>query len=61
MPTFDYKCDCGAVKTNLLVKKHDQVVPCTECKKPMKKAFNYVPYIHSGEGDVDTILDNSIF
>lgn len=39
MVTFDFKCKCGIVLIDKLVKKHDEIVLC-ECGKKMKKCIS---------------------
>ena len=49
MPIFDYSCDCGASKTDYMVRKWDNPVHCHKCRSVMKKGIA-VPNIHGMDG-----------
>ena len=68
MPIFDYKCSCGQVRKDELVRDSNDVVPCT-CGNPMEKLYNFAPkmfdpnkvYQTNKDSDVDEIFSDSIF
>jgi len=39
MPTYDYFCDCGAVKLDEIVKHFKEVVKCEECGQEMARGL----------------------
>jgi predicted nucleic acid-binding Zn ribbon protein len=52
MPVFDFKCSCGAIRTELIsVKKSDKIkFICDNCGKPMKKVFHKCPLMVVKQG-----------
>ena len=41
MPFFNYDCtECGQTVENVMVKKHDEVVLCPVCNKPLVKQLS---------------------
>lgn len=50
MKIFNYTCDTCGITEEKFVKKHDEVVICSKCEKPMTKTLTMPAFILKGVG-----------
>jgi len=51
MPVYDFECECGRKRTEFFkLKKVPKTLPCSKCKKDMKRVISSTNFILKGEG-----------